>query len=152
VGLPPKKVASFLRPVKYDMGQKTPGVYSIPCECGQVYIGQTGGSIDTRIKEHHQQIRLAHPDKSAVAEHGISQGHRIHLQDTNILSAQSRYMDRLIKEAIEIKLHPSNMNWKVGLCLNWSWKPLIHSLKVRRNPHPNSKLSQPPFSGQPRNP
>jgi hypothetical protein len=104
--------------VRFHLGLKTPGVYSILCECGQVYIGQTGRSIYTRIKEHHQHIRLAHPDKSAVAEHSISRGHRNQLQNTKILSTQSRYMDRLIKEAIEIELHPNNMNREDGVVLS----------------------------------
>jgi hypothetical protein len=58
------KLLIFFRPVKDNLGLKTPGVYSIPCECGQVYIGRTSRSIDTRIKENHRHIRLAHSEKS----------------------------------------------------------------------------------------
>jgi hypothetical protein len=51
VGLLPRKMSSFLLSVKDDLGLKTPRVYSIHCECGHVYIRQTGSSIDTRLKE-----------------------------------------------------------------------------------------------------
>jgi hypothetical protein len=135
VGLPPKKIPSFLRPVKDDLGLKTPGMYSVPCECGQVYIGQTGRSIETRVDEHQRHIHLQHPDKSAVAEHSIILDHRIKLQDTTILSTKSRYMDRKMWEDIETELHPNNMNREDGLRLSLSWKPFIHSLKGRRK-HP----------------
>jgi hypothetical protein len=90
-----KKIPSFLRPVKDDLGLKTPGVYSAPCKCGQVCIGQTSCSIETRVKEHQHNIRLEHPDKSAMAKWNINLGHRIHLQDTTILSTKSRYMDQM---------------------------------------------------------
>jgi hypothetical protein len=63
VGLPLKKIHGFLRPVKDDLGLKTPGVRSVPCKCGQVYIGQTGRSIETRIKEHQRHTHLEEPDK-----------------------------------------------------------------------------------------
>jgi hypothetical protein len=69
VALPPRKIASYFPPVRDSLGLKTPGVYSIPCKCGRVYIGQSGPSIQLRIKEHDRHIRLAQPDKSAVAEH-----------------------------------------------------------------------------------
>jgi hypothetical protein len=36
-------------------------MHSISCECGAVYIGQTGGCIGNKVKEHH------HLDQSAVA-------------------------------------------------------------------------------------
>jgi hypothetical protein len=38
VGLPPRRICSFLRPVKDKLGLRTPGVYRILCECGMVYI------------------------------------------------------------------------------------------------------------------
>jgi hypothetical protein len=43
-------------------------------------------------------------------------------------------VDRLIKEAIENELHSNNMNREDVPCLTRSWKQLIHTLKVRRNP------------------
>jgi hypothetical protein len=54
----------------------------------------------------------------------------------------------MMREAIEIELHPNNMNREDGLCLSRSWKPLIHAIKERNPPHQRSKLSQLSFSGQ----
>jgi hypothetical protein len=42
IPLPPKKISSYLPPVKDAVGLRTPGIYSIPCECGKVYIRQSG--------------------------------------------------------------------------------------------------------------
>jgi hypothetical protein len=53
-----------------------------------------------------------------VAEHSINLGHRIQLQNTTILSTKPRYMDCIIKEAIEIELHPNNMRREDGFCLS----------------------------------
>jgi hypothetical protein len=39
-------------------------------------------------------------------------------------------MDRIVREAIEIELHPYNINRESGFCLSISWKPLIGSLKL----------------------
>jgi hypothetical protein len=128
VGLPHMKLSILLRPVKDHLGLRTRGVYKIPCECGRVYIGQTGRSVDIRLKEHQRHIRQ-HLDKSTVAEHSIDQGYRIQFHNASILATKTRYMDRTVREANEIELHPYNINREGGFCLSKSWKPLIVSLK-----------------------
>jgi hypothetical protein len=35
---------------------------------------------------------------------------RMKLENTPILATKTRYMDRIIREAIEIELHPENIN------------------------------------------
>lgn len=101
-GLPPRKISSFLHPSKEGLGVRMPAVYGIPCESGQVYIGQTCRSIDTRMKEHHRHVRLGHLDKQAMAKHTFHYNHAIKSQDTRVLLTEPGFMDRLIRNVVEL--------------------------------------------------
>jgi hypothetical protein len=125
--VPKQKTRQLLRTVKDDLDLKIPGVYRIPCECGKVYIGQTGRSIETRCKEHMRDIRLDQPEKTEVAEHSINTGHQIDF-NVSVLDRASGYMDRLVKEVIQIRLKHKNFNKDNGFTLSRAWNPITNLL------------------------
>jgi hypothetical protein len=78
--------------------------------CRKVYIGQTGHSIQTRIKKHQWHIQLYHLKKSTVVEHSINSGHHIQDHYTRILAKKSRCMEHIIRDVIQTELHSNHMN------------------------------------------
>lgn len=61
-----------------------PGVYSTPCERGNVGIRHTGWSIESRCKEYTRHVRLYQPEKSAVVRCYVEWGHQIKFKDTEV--------------------------------------------------------------------
>jgi hypothetical protein len=72
-----------------------------------------------------------------VAEHRIESGHRINFHETEILAETSDCMDRLVKEAIEIKLHLENLNREEWFILSKAWNPSTSLLR-----HSNTHISR----------
>lgn len=52
VNIPAERSCNMQRPMKDDLKFKVSGPCSIPGECGKVFIGQTGQSIETICKRH----------------------------------------------------------------------------------------------------
>ncbi|XP_046404093.1 uncharacterized protein LOC124169501 [Ischnura elegans] len=129
---PPAKLRNQLVTAKDPCGLMTPGVYQIPCECGQVYVGETGRTIATRMKEHQRHFRLGQPEKSAVAELSISRDHAIRWENTKVLCRGDRFWERLTKEAILIRTTTDTMNRGAGYALSNSWKPVLKYVSEAR--------------------
>ena len=90
-------------------------VYRIPCECGKVYIGETGRSLHDRIKEHDRDIRLARTQISAVSEHAHKTGHYPLWNEVKFIDRDPHWYTRRVNEAIHIRLQPDNINWDSGI-------------------------------------
>ena len=131
-------------------------IYKISCLCGDSYIGETGRTTNTRVKEHKAACRLAHFEKSAVAEHAWKDGHIIEWDQVTILDTASDLRERQTKEALYIKLAPPGcrMNRDEGKDLSPLWLNAIKNSEKgghrrgreaidgrgpqRRRPHPPS--------------
>jgi hypothetical protein len=130
---------------------KAAGIYCIPCECGKVYVGQTGRTIEARLKEHRRHVHLNQLEKSAVEEHSITTSHLIDFNSTSILGKATKYVDYLVKEGIEIWLHPNNFNRDDRFNLSHTWRPIIKMLQLPRST-PIAKQDQAQVENQPHPP
>ncbi len=83
-------------------------MYRIPCECGLVYIGETGRNLSKRLKEHKTNCEKAELDKSAVAKHAWTYDHRIKWDEANILAIDSHRFFRKIDQHNKIDQEKHN--------------------------------------------
>ena len=102
------------------------GVYEIPCSCGHSYIGETGRTVDERLREHIRHYKYNNTNKSAIALHAWKTGHAILFDDTRLLAREDRWGTRRVKEAVEIIKHPHNLNADQGIRLHDAWKHLFY--------------------------
>lgn len=125
VGLPPRKIPSFLWLVKDDLGLKTVEYTASLVSVARSTLGRRALQLTPGFKST-SDIHLEHLDsqlwQSTVSTWGAASSY-------TTLSSSSpnpdRYMDRIVREVTE--LHPTGVNREDGFCLSKSWKPLICS-------------------------
>ena len=76
-------------------------VYFIECsDCSAVYNGETGRTLEDRLKEHQRHTRLGAVEKSAVAEHALLLSHEIDWKNAKVIDFVSSGIQRRIKGEI----------------------------------------------------
>ena len=108
--------------------QQLKGVYKIDWSCGKSYIGETGRSLKTRLKEHAADIKNERSRTSALAEHSSKTRHQMCLEDAKVIAREDNYHKRKIREAIEIMKVPQNLNRDNGSEISGNWLTLIRQI------------------------
>ena len=107
--------------------QESGVVYAIDCECGQVYVGETGRELGHRVLEHRQS-----PSSAFRAHPTCSPNY----DDVRILGRESHLRLRLLLESAMIRILETNrtvmdspndhkLNRNAGLLLEDCWSPLL---------------------------
>ena len=86
------------------------------------------------LKEYCAAARLGQLEKSAVAEHAWQDGHTIDWSDVRILDEAPKNSVLLIKEALHIRLRPTEdkINRDLGLDVPECWVHTIKTLKPQQ--------------------
>ena len=114
---------------KVPMEQRTGVVYSIPCrDCPKTYVGQSGRSLECRVKEHQRAVKYGDTNTSAIAEHAWQEQHNINWPAATILDSNQYLHSRLILESWHIHQQPDPMNRERG-----SLPPIYCSLIRNKN-------------------
>jgi hypothetical protein len=74
-------------------------IYSVLCECGRSYIGETGRTLAVRLREHRHNLQQVILEKSKLAQHAYEEGHKVGWDDATILEIESNSRYRKYKES-----------------------------------------------------
>ena len=75
----------------------------IPCSCGKQYVGETGATVKTCIKQHQKAVFENKKDDSALAEHADICNGSVQWDNTSILASENKFFWRSVRESIEIQ-------------------------------------------------
>ena len=102
-------------------------VYQIPCtQCNEVYIGETGRPLKTRISEHKRAVGMGDV-RNANAVHWMGTGHSMDWGAAAVVDRASRWRERKVKESVYIESRPTT--WTRGFPLSPLWNSLIRPYK-----------------------
>jgi hypothetical protein len=122
-------------------------IYSIPCSCGQNYIGETGRPLQIRINEHKNYVNnpRRYPN-TKIVEHLMNKNlneHIIKWDETIVIGREKKSKKRKVQEAIEITKNKSTTFSQCSHQLDEIWLPIIKKeMQVRTCRRPTR--SRPP--------
>ena len=82
-----------------------PGVYNIPCGCGEVppYVGQTKGKICSRVDQQREYVEKGQWARSGLASHAQTCDIGPLFDEARTIKPIQNRFDRCVREALEIQ-------------------------------------------------
>ena len=80
----------------------------------RTYIGQTGRSLDHRLREHRRALKNGDVGSSALAEHVFSANHQVDLSKAMVIDTHNHTQTRCMLESWHIQHHQSPLNREKG--------------------------------------
>ena len=82
-------------------------MYKVPCAvCDKVYIGETGRSLQDRIKEHKYAVRTRNTN-NGIAVHVQESDHPVDWNAVKVQTSEQNLWKRKVLEALHIKRQPN---------------------------------------------
>ena len=99
-------------PIQHKVGI----VYRVPCkDCPKVYVGQSGRTLECRIKEHKRAVERGNTEMSAIAEHAWRNDHRVDWEAVDVLDVNTEWYKRCVIESWHIQHEKETLNRDLGL-------------------------------------
>ena len=120
-----RTLRSLLTKVKSrTVREKIKGViYIVKCSCGDTYVGETGRTLDVRLKKHKRAVKMDNQN-NGIAVHANKTLHDIQWDSAEVLERKSNLYKRKFKEALHIKDENLPMNLDQGFQINPIWSTL----------------------------
>ena len=100
-------------------------VYEVPCaDCECVYIGETGRSLEMRLKEHRYAVKTK-DSRNGIAVHADTHNHEVDWQAAKVLMFEEHLTKRKVLESLHINKQTNTTNLDNGYTLSPIWKPLL---------------------------
>jgi predicted GIY-YIG superfamily endonuclease len=99
-------------------------IYSIPCECGRSYIGETGRPLAVRLREHRHNLQQSLLKKPKLAQHAYEECHREGWDEARILEIESNSRYKKYNESAHMASLINTIN-QPSLDLSPIWIPFI---------------------------
>jgi hypothetical protein len=80
-------------------------ICSIPCSCGKSYIGETGRTLETRVKEHKNSLKKGDTTISKLVKHALNEDHLFEWDKATVLARETKWKARKFHEAALIYVY-----------------------------------------------